>query len=1030
MLLSVMFVFFFMCQMSIKVYAAKNQNEAYTADGIRYCSNVTVTGSEAYIGYRYQGYRITLLDGDKPLYIIDLVNEYPSSPSRETCDGSYGFENDLTFNLDNHELGEIFLGCIWGDNCEIMHDEGYIYGSKACATSADDDTIIKYKVKNPRDEFYRDADGNCLYSDTIGYFPDTYKNSILYKNGTYTDDDVATNIYSVVRMEYTDDYVVADQSPTINTLRNTQDAMFNKMQEIKGQCKLYYSENVDNRYLEHGFNANGIGFTDPSDINFSNTYKCNSRKIVTLEDFNNRYGTNIPGADDNGSQDFFLLSYNTDIRETRASFYDKKYINDFRFLLSVYNCFKDSMDSDGIACDYAALSQCSLMFEPIIWIYNTGVNGYYAVGDPVLGGECGWNGWHNGNVALQHGPAPVFAFYGTFTELAFIQSTSQCDSGKDPDDMRNWNQVIGFVGKELRQFQKGGEKRMRYDSGALLWSLVDVGNCCGSSMMLRSDNNDIGTIHINSSDDFLNEEENDNIPYSTFYTFPGSSNKLLQSGYIVENMAVAILDYHPPVTYTAQNYEYRTDTEVVTSIKLTNNNTSDFLPVYGSVAQYEAAPAEYAEEPVAIGAILEYTDENGSALSDEMISAAGLPDFISVQGIGSSQNFDPQRSSGFDDTPSNEVYLYFKWKTPSTAQKINVTARFVGDNNKNPIYIDNTVGSVAGEILEYSGSDPDHFGKSFTTVTFMCDVKDTVTQLDNSNVPPDTIGGFMDRPSASASAAEMENYNKNSEVFSRYNEYYDTNGEHKEFDMSEYLTDPDNEPQRVERLNWFEYSAYIDRTDDQVKLELHEYRANSWLQPQEYTSEWVTSPFKPLVIHDNVPNYNIEVSDGRYLPCIPSGYGFSFAYTEDYTGNNGISVTDEYMEAIKRSCTMFQNGVMLFPEFNYSTDNVRTIETAFDHDEDDSTFDCVHALAVNQNSKYMDSAPAIEDVVGIEDLYSRVHFIPVWFPDKTEYKIEVIMFDYWTPAGQIYDHETYTLYIDGNIYDNWYAVKSDRNQKK
>lgn len=1031
-LLSLVFIFCFLSQMSIKVYAAKNQYEDYTADGIRYCNSVTVTNSESnsQISYDNQGYRITLLDGDKPLYIIDLVNKYPSSPLREVCDASYGFENDLSFNLDNHELGEIFLGCIWGDNCEILHDGGYQYGVKACVTSPDDDTEIKYKIKNPKPEFYQDIDGNCLYSNTINYFPDTYKNSILYSNGTYTDDDVTTSIYSVVRMDYTDDYVVAGQSPTINTLRNTQDALFNKMQEIKGQCKLYYAENVDNRYLEHGFNANGIGFTDPSGINFSNTYKCNSRKIVTLEDFNNRYGTNIPIADRySGSQDLFLLSHNTDNGEIKASFYDKKYINDFRFLLSVYNCFKDNMDNDGITYDPLALSQYSLMFEPIIWIYSTGVDGYYAVGDSVNGGECGWNGWHtDGDVALQHGPDPKFAFYGTLTELAFIQSTAQCDGNEDPNDMKKWNQVIGFVGKELRQFKKPGEERMRYDSGALLWSLMDIGNCCGSPMMLRSDNTDIGALHINSSNDFLAEEAN--IPCSNFYSFPGSSDKLLQSEYIVKNMAVAVLDYHPPITYTAQNYEYRTDTEVVTSIKLTNNNTTDFLPAYGSVAQYESLPADYAEEPVAIGAILEYTDESGNALSDGMISEAGLPDFISVQGIGASQNFDSQRSSGFEGTPSNEVYLYFKWKTPSTAQKINVTARFVGDNNKNPIYIDNNVGSIAGEILEYSGNDPNYFGKSFTTVTFMCDVKDTITQLENSNVPPDTIGGFMDRPSASASSTEMENYNKNSEVFSRYNEYYNINGVHKEFDMSEYLTDPDNEPQKIERLNWFEYSAYIDYTDNQVKLELHEYRANSWLRPQEYTSEWVTSPFKPVVIHDNVPNYNIEVSDGRYLPCIPSGYGFSFAYTEDYTGNNGIIVTDEYMETIKRSCTMFQNGVMLFPEFNYSTDDVRTIETAFDYDEDDSTFDCVHALAVNQNSKYMNGAPAIEDVVKIEDLYSRVHFIPVWFPDKTEYKIEVIMFDYWTPAGQIYDHETYTLYIDGNIYDNWYAVKSDRNQKK
>ena len=107
----------------------------------------------------------------------------------------------------------------------------------------------------------------------------------------------------------------------------------------------------------------------------------------------------------------------------------------------------DNMENDGLTFDINKLSEYSLMFEPIIWIYETGVNGYYAVGNSTIGGECGWNGrWNGGNVALQHGSQPSFAFYGTFTELAFIQSTSQCNDDHGgcsvANDMKTWKQRL------------------------------------------------------------------------------------------------------------------------------------------------------------------------------------------------------------------------------------------------------------------------------------------------------------------------------------------------------------------------------------------------------------------------------------------------------------------------------------------------------------------------------------------------------------------------------------------------------------
>ena len=1038
-IISGIIAFSFICTFTKPVFAYLSKNTDIDDSRNTYCQSITMYGSEggAVFDCSNQGYRITLLDNDMPLYILDLVNKYPSLPDPSKCDGSYGFETDYSFNLDNHELSEIFEGCIFADNCALYNDD-FTRGVRCCVEGYG----VHYNP-NPEKSYYDgyNEDGDFvenMYGDYY-YFSDTYKKSDLYTNGTYSDWAFTTNKASAIRLNYTDDYVVPYQQPTVNTLKGQADSLFNKMQEIKGQCKLYYIDNVNNRYLDQGFDLTGATVKNPSSVVFSDNYRCDYKKIITLDELNANYGTSIPLATyDYGSSDFFLLSIehiaNTPIR---SSFYDKKYINDFRTLNAIYHCIMDNMKNAGLMFDINKLSEYSLMFEPIIWIYETGVNGYYAVGDSTKGGECGWNGnWNAGHdVALQHGSEPSFAFYGTFTELAFIQSTSQCNGNYGgysvANDMKTWKQVIGFVGKELRQFGSYDAPRMRYDSGALLWSLMDIGNCCGMSMMLRSEALDFGGKHIKMSSDFMNEESS--LTYSNFYSFTGcDDSKLYQSSYLVENIGVAILHYNPPIEYFAQNYTYRTNTDVVTSIKITNNGKEDFLPSYESVSAYAVNPT-FAPEPVAIGAILEYADENDNPLSAAKISELGLPDFVSVQGVGS-ETHNSERTGVFITTPANETYLYFKWKTSDTPMKLKVTARFVGDNNKTPIYINHSVGSINGENLEYSGGNPAYQGKTFTTVTFTCDIQNTMEKINENNVPPDAISGFMDMPSETSTAAEQELYAKNVEIFNNFDST-------RLFNMQDYLNDPANESETVSRLVWFEYRAYLDSGDlkNPVKLQMKEFRADSWMQQQVFTQAWTSGGRNPIVTFDNVPQEIKSAPNGKIYKYIPSGYGFTYGFEEDYQGRNrdgifGFNVADEDKETVKNACTMFQNGVMLFPEFNYSTDYIRTIESCgyewFDGDLE--TYDSVHALSHNENSLYtkVEVETINDDNGGLNLLKSRIHFIPVWFPDDTEYNIEVIMFDYWTPAGQIYDHKTYTLYIDGNIYDNWYPTKSDANQKK
>lgn len=733
--------------------------------------------------------------------------------------------------------------------------------------------------------------------------------------------------------------------------------------KIQGQSKLAYRHSYSFNYGIDGFHGS----------------ICYNRHIITKGKLKSA-GYKIVNGDD-----FWFYSESGGMKT--AQFYNKGENSSVRFFMALINLFEENWSG----FDISNLSKYYFIFEPIIWFYNSKLDDYNIA---------------NANLR--------YSFYGTLTELAYIQMNSHNEE---------WGNRIGFVGIA------GDDQRSV--SGAWLYDMQVCSFVDGGAMMLRtshrlSENEPVWIQNIAS--DFYNKY---NPNYSSEISRrSGDFDSYCYGDYVVENMGIACLTYNPPLTYFAQDYEYRTNTEVVTSIKITNNSSADFLPKYESVYDYERFPNR--DEPVAIGAILEYTNESGSPLSAQQIADLELPDFVSIQGVGASQNFDVQRMDGFETTPSNEAYLYFKWKTPSEPIKINVTARFVGDNDKNPIYINYAPGSAEGENLLYTGTNYAYQNKTFTTVTFSCDIKDTIEQLNENNVPPDPISGFMDKPSASASASEQEKYAENVSVYNNYDSS-------RTFNMEDYLTDPDNEEERVKRLNWFEYTAQTNPFDNTVRLTLHQYRADSWMRVQENIESWTIGGKNPIVVLDNVPQEIHTATDGQTYRFIPSGYGFTYAFEEDYQGRNddgvfGFSVASEDEETIKNACTMFQNGIMLYPEFNYSSDYVSTIETCMYEwfDGDDSTYDSVHVLSHNINS--LNPKTEIEDINddngGLDLLKSRVHFIPVWFPDNSAYKVEVLLFDYWTPAGQIYDHETYTFYIDGNIYDHWYATKSDINQKK
>ncbi len=122
-----------------------------------------------------------------------------------------------------------------------------------------------------------------------------------------------------------------------------------------------------------------------------------------------------------------------------------------------------------------------------------------------------------------------------------------------------------------------------------------------------------------------------------------------------------------------------------------------------------------------------------------------------------------------------------------------------------------------------------------------------------------------------------------------------------------------------------------------------------------------------------------------------SGYGI---------GIDGICLLSGNYGAVDEG---YQQGIVLYPEYGYSR-----YGSFVEKD--------------GRNGYYLEKNPYSRYYNGIvNNSYSRVHFTPVWYPDG-EYNIQVYMFDCWTPAGMLWDCRTYTVRIDGTIYDDWYVT--------
>ena len=149
-----------------------------------------------------------------------------------------------------------------------------------------------------------------------------------------------------------------------------------------------------------------------------------------------------------------------------------------------------------------------------------------------------------------------------------------------------------------------------------------------------------------------------------------------------------------------------------------------------------------------------------------------------------------------------------------------------------------------------------------------------------------------------------------------------------------------------------------------------------------------------------------SVSMSAEATISPSDYCKTATYSESngkYTMKSGYGIqinVDTHLSGDTQYCTGSQTANVLFPEFNYNRHNTTLYNRLLEK---------VNGSFVFKKNKYL-------------TYNDRVHFTPIWFPDKKNYTVYVEVFDVWCPAGQLSVRLTDQIYIKGNVYDDWHIA--------
>ena len=191
---------------------------------------------------------------------------------------------------------------------------------------------------------------------------------------------------------------------------------------------------------------------------------------------------------------------------------------------------------------------------------------------------------------------------------------------------------------------------------------------------------------------------------------------------------------------------------------------------------------------------------------------------------------------------------------------------------------------------------------------------------------------------------------------------------------------------------------------------LYKWGVDNRYYPSETASKTIGS-FYTGAVYISTSDIQLEkvtysVSMSAEAAISPSDYCKTATYSESsgkYTMKSGYGIqisVDARLSGDTQYCTGSQTANVLFPEFNYNRHSTTLYNRLLEKSGGSFVF------KKNKYSTYND----------------RVHFTPIWFPDRKNYTVYVEVFDVWCPAGQLSVRLTDQIFINGNVYDDWHIA--------
>ena len=191
---------------------------------------------------------------------------------------------------------------------------------------------------------------------------------------------------------------------------------------------------------------------------------------------------------------------------------------------------------------------------------------------------------------------------------------------------------------------------------------------------------------------------------------------------------------------------------------------------------------------------------------------------------------------------------------------------------------------------------------------------------------------------------------------------------------------------------------------------LYKWGVDNRYYPSETASKTIGS-FHTGAVYISTSDIQLEkvtysVSMSAEAAISPSDYCKTAAYSESsgkYTMKSGYGIqisVDAHLSGDTQYCTGSQTANVLFPEFNYNRHSTTLYNRLLEKSGGSFVF------KKNKYSTYND----------------RVHFTPIWFPDRKNYTVYVEVFDVWCPAGQLSVRLTDQIFINGSVYNDWHIA--------